>query len=121
MMTFFSCYLYQNALSYDGISFNWTYFFECLIKNCKSVIKNKIMFVFGKQQGCMYLRYYTSEIRIVTTSIFAFIKPSNEQFNKLNTFTGRYRQYWGPTLYDICGWSDCPCTLLKRTNSATLL
>ena len=63
----------------------------------------------------------TSEIRIVTPSIFAFIKPSNEQFNKLNTFTGRYRQYWGPTLYDICGWSDCPCTLLKRTNSATLL
>ena len=46
------------------------------------------MFVFGKQQGCMYLRYYTSEIRIVTPSIFAFIKPSNEQFNKLNTFTG---------------------------------
>ena len=34
----------------------------------------------------MYLKYFTSEMILVTHSFYAFIKLTNEQFNDLNKF-----------------------------------
>ena len=62
-----------------------------------SITKNNYIYVNHKSFGLyfdirkrgfmyMYLKYFTSEMILVTHSFYAFIKLSNEQFNDLNKF-----------------------------------